>query len=142
VTTVIKEKLLTGKMQPIYEALKLFIETNMLAEPPTAEELILVGDLDNDKGETVTHATTFVRLMRYDEKKKKDVPVLVFLDCNFPDPCSTNPSLLKERPTALLNWRSRFMFYKKIVVFRLQEKYSYNADKHARKLQFAKDVIS
>ena len=77
----------------------------------------------------------------YDEKKKKDVPVLVFLDCNFPDPFSTIPSLLKDRRTGFLNWRTRFMFYHKIVVFRFHEKYSYDYEKHARRLQFAMDVI-
>ena len=45
VKTITKQKLLDNSLQPIYEALKLFIEANMLAEPPTEEELILVDDL-------------------------------------------------------------------------------------------------
>ena len=132
VETVTAREKSSGDMQPIHEALKNLITSIMLAEPPVEEELILVGDLDDDD-KVVTHATTFVRVMRPDKKKKRDVPVLLHLDFNFAVPHSTIPSLLDE-DTDLLNWRSRFFFYKKIVVFRLQQNYQFDDLKHAQRL--------
>jgi hypothetical protein len=58
----------------------------MLTEPVNAHELILIGDYKNDEGQVVSHSTTFVRLERRDRSKKKDVPVLVHLDFNYPKP--------------------------------------------------------
>jgi hypothetical protein len=68
----------------------------MLIEHPTHKEVILVGDLINDQGISVTHATTIVRLVRQDKEKKRDVPVLVYLDFNLPHPQSSHPKLITE----------------------------------------------
>jgi hypothetical protein len=75
----------------------------MLSESPVEEELIIIGEFLNDEGVVVTHSSAFIRLV-HKNSSRVAVPILVYLDFNFPKAFSTHPSLLVEA-TDLLKWK-------------------------------------
>jgi hypothetical protein len=61
----------------LFDALKIFVDSFMLFEPVVEEKMILVDEFRNDKGEVITHSTSFVFLVRHDKRNNKDVRVSV-----------------------------------------------------------------
>jgi hypothetical protein len=139
VNTITETILSRSKIFHVWEGLQSYVESIMLSEPPVVEELIIIGEFSNDEGVVVTHSSAFVRLMRKNSSKIA-VPVLVYLDFNFPRPYSTHPSYLDE-PTDLLKWKTMFAKYQRIEVFRLEENYTYG-DEFTGLLKFTKSIIN
>jgi hypothetical protein len=82
----VKEIILSGQDSSYLGSPSVLCRVAMLTEPVVVHELILIGDYKQRRRVVVSHSTTFVRLERRDKSKKKDVPVLVHLDFNFPKP--------------------------------------------------------
>ena len=66
---------------------------------------------------------------------------MVHLDCNNDRPACTHPTLL-ERESELLSWRKKFLNYTDIKVYVLEASHSFDNEKHAERLKFAKDIIA
>ena len=80
-----------------------------------ADEFILIGKLvDDATGEHLTHASTFIRLEKTNGSKV--VPVVVHLDCNFPNPQCTSPALLGV-DSDVLSFKKQFGNYHEISLF-------------------------
>jgi len=124
---------------PAWKQLQTFVQAVMV-ECHVVDELLLVGKLLDEEGNLVTHSSTFIRLDRYSNKKKEVTPLVLHLDSNFPKPQCSAPPLLGV-DADLLNWKGLFGKYESIKLFQLFEEPSYDDEKHARRLQFAKDII-
>ena len=93
----------------VWENLKIFVEANMV-QMGEDSEFVLVGQRINEFEELESHATTIIRLERWDSNHINKVPVLVHLDCNNDRPACTHPALL-ERDSDQLSWRKKFSNY-------------------------------